>query len=151
MISEFNGEYRFLSNFYPSKIIYDGIEYPSVEYAFQALKTFDIEMRKTISKLSTPGIAKRYGKILILRDDWEDVKFQIMENCLRLKFHNGSELAKKLVDTYPSNLVEGNVWHDNIWGSCSCKKCLQLPSFNNLGKLLMKIREELVPEENRLI
>jgi hypothetical protein len=40
-------------------------------------------------------------------------------------------------------LIEGNWWHDNFYGSCTCNKCVNKGE-NNLGKILMKIREELL-------
>ena len=44
--------------------------------------------------------------------------------------------------TGDAELIEGNTWHDNYWGVCSCSKCNGRGK-NRLGKLLMKVREEL--------
>ena len=142
MIAEFDGEYAFLSNFYPSIFTHDGIEYPTVEHFFQAAKTLDIKEKKAIAAAATPGQAKRMGRKVQLRSDWEKVKEYYMELGLRLKFENPS-LRQKLLETGGNELIEGNSWHDNEWGSCYCARCQNIAGKNKLGKLLMKLREEL--------
>ncbi len=157
MIDSFEKEHRFLSNFYPVKIVYEGIEYPSVEHAYQAAKanitdtllTFDKELnkfvdintRERISKIKKPGDAKKIGNLIKIRKDWEAVKLNIMYELLQLKFKDVS-LKWKLVQTKDKILIEGNTWHDNFWGRCTCDKCCNT-GLNNLGKLLMKIRYEI--------
>jgi len=94
MINSFKGEHRWLSNFWPTYVQFDGELYPSVENAYVAAK-FDKE-----------------------------------------------RTVQMLLDTGSQELVEGNVWHDNFWGNCTCSKCPE-PGENHLGKLLMKIRSEL--------
>lgn len=142
VIDSFFGEYRFLSNFCYSKIVFDGIEFPTVEHAFQSAKTLDIEQRKQISALPTPSAAKHAGRALECRSDWEAVKYQVMEDCVRYKFTKHFDLAKKLVATDDAELIEGNYWHDICWGVCGCKTC-NGKGENHLGKILMKIRGEL--------
>src|SRR4051794_10492805 len=68
-IDSFQGEYRFLSNFWPAEVVYEGVTYPSVEHAYQAAKTLSIEERKRIASLPTPGEAKKEGQKLIKRPD----------------------------------------------------------------------------------
>lgn len=145
MIAEFEGEYAFLSNFYPSPIFHDGIAYPTVEHFFQGMKTLDIAERKAIADAPTPGKAKRMGRQVKLRSDWERVKVYYMELGLRLKFEN-PELAQKLIATGDEELIEGNWWHDNTWGSCYCDTCMHKAGRNMLGMLLMELRKELMYE-----
>lgn len=141
MIDKFDGKYSFLSNFYFSPIeIYD-IGYPTVEHAFQAAKTLDKSLRKAIAAAPTPGQAKRMGRQVQLRPDWEEVKIGVMEHCLREKFKD-PELRQKLLDTEDQYLQEGTTWHDRFWGVCSCERC-QGQGENHLGYLLMKIRNEI--------
>lgn len=142
MIVEFDNEYAFLSNFYPSPFIHDGIEYPTVEHFFQAAKTLDIQECKAIAAAKTPGLAKRMGRSVQLRPDWEKVKVYYMELGLRLKFAN-KDLAKKLLATGDEELIEGNWWCDQTWGSCNCPKHIRTPGRNLLGMLLMELRKEL--------
>lgn len=136
-ILNFSGDYAFLSNFYPSPIKYDGIKYPTVEHGFQAFKSIDLEERYYIASLRTPGQAKRAGRIVRLRKDWEDIKEDVMLDLLRLKFKKSSALAKKLKNTGNATLIEGNTWNDTYWGMC------RGVGKNRLGVLLMQVRDEL--------
>lgn len=147
MIIEFEDEYAFLSNFYPSTIYHDGITYPTNEHFFQAMKTLDINERKAIAAAETPGMAKRMGRNVKLRPDWEKIKVDVMRLGLILKFTD-AELAKKLLATGDEELVEGNWWHDNTWGNCLCAKCSRIPGKNMLGLLLMDLRKELLYKVN---
>jgi ribA/ribD-fused uncharacterized protein len=131
-------DFQFLCNFYPCKIIYDGIEYPSSEHAFQAAKTLDGIERLKICDLSTPVEAKRAGrKLKSIRPDWDNIRLQIMEDIVRAKFTQHPELAAKLKATGNRELIEGNWWNDTFWGVCNGV------GENNLGKILMKIRSKM--------
>lgn len=136
-IREFQGEYRFLSNFWPATVVFEGITYPSAEHAYQSAKTLDITERRRIAALSTPGEAKRAGRALTLRADWERVKFDVMERCVRDKFMRNADLRARLLATGDAHLEEGNTWGDRVWGT------VDGVGENRLGKILMKIRDEL--------
>jgi ribA/ribD-fused uncharacterized protein len=163
MIDSFKGEHRWLSNFWPTYVMLDGELYASVEHAYVAAKFPDnvtvldpnrdwlVEPRvRTLVKwCSTAGKAKKLGQKYkqLIRPDWKEVRLGVMESLLRQKFDPVTEtadepLAQMLLDTGDVELVEGNVWHDNFWGNCTCSKCPE-PGENHLGKLLMKIRSEL--------
>lgn len=139
-IDSFQDEYRFLSNFWPSPVDYMGDLYPTVEHAFQAMKTKDHEERALVLKASTPGKAKRLGREVTLREDWEDLKLEVMEHFLRLKFDT-YPLHEQLMDTGTRELIEGNTWGDKFWGT------VDGVGENHLGKLLMKIRKEKLNEK----
>lgn len=143
IIDNFDGDYAFLSNFAHSFIISEGIGYPTVEHAFQAYKTKDREERLAIAKEPSPGKAKRAGRRVTLRDDWETIKDEVMEFYVRQKFFTNENLKKRLLETGEAILIEGNTWHDNYWGSCSCDRCATITGQNNLGKILMKVRREI--------
>lgn len=137
MIGNFDGKYAFLSNFYPSSVTdEDDITYPTVEHYFQAMKTLDKAQRFNMAIQSTPGKAKRLGRKCNLRPDWESIKDSIMEDALRKKFSDPI-LKKALLDTGDEYLEEGNTWGDQYWGVCNGT------GKNKLGKLLMKLREEI--------
>ena len=142
-IDSFTGKYDFLSNFSKS-VIYDtkGIEYPTVEHYFQAMKTFNTQKRQEIATAPTPGKAKRLGRHVFLRPDWNDVKIEVMREALEQKFSKPN-LREKLLATGDAELIEGNWWHDNFYGDCRCEKCRNIIGENNLGKLLMEIREKI--------
>lgn len=137
MIDKFDGDYAFLSNFYPSSIFdsNDGFIYPTVEHFFQAKKSVILKERELISKADTPGQAKRMGRKVQLRSDWEDIKLLVMEDALRRKFSK-QRFKVALLATGDEELVESNYWGDTFWGVCNGI------GENNLGKLLMKIRED---------
>lgn len=145
-IDYFDGEYAFLSNFYDSPIEKDGILYPTVEHYFQAMKTLHPEERKEIAAAATPGKAKRLGRNVQLRFNWEQVKYQVMYDAVYKKFSR-EDLKASLLSTGDAELIEGNTWHDNIWGQCSCEKCKNIKGTNWLGKILMIVREELRHEK----
>ena len=142
VISVFDGNFAFLSNFYPSPITISGETYPTVEHAFQALKTYDVAARRLIAAAPTPGKAKAMGRAVVLRADWEEIKEDVMKICLKAKF-DIPELREKLLATGDAYLVEGTVWHDNEWGSCNCDRCKNIIGKNKLGNALMAIREEI--------
>lgn len=137
-VTRFREDYMFLSNFYEAPLIYEGIPYLSSEAAFQAQKCVTEEERRAFSDLRTSD-AKRMGRQVPLRPDWEEVKRDAMEGIVRAKFSQNPELAKMLLDTGDKLLLEGNTWHDTYWG-------IDLKTHegeNHLGQILMQIRREL--------
>jgi len=98
-----------------------------------------IEGRRKIAKLC-PFEAKRVGRRCKLSADWDEIKIKVMEYTLRIKFEKGTSWYKKLMAT-DGEIVEWNNWHDTFWGKCICRRC-KGEGENNLGKLLMKIRDE---------
>ena len=144
VIDNFDGVNEFLSNYFPSAIIGkdDGIKYPTVEHYFQAHKTMDLEDRQKIADAHTPGMAKRAGRAIDLRPDWEKVKDSIMWEAVLLKF-SIPELKEKLIKTGNAQLIEGNTWHDNYWGDCKCENCANRVGYNRLGGILMTVRQQI--------
>lgn len=136
MINEFRGKYYFLSNFYIAPVIWEGVRYTNNESAFQSAKLTSRIERQDFSELD-PGAAKRRGRRVQLRHDWEKVKFQIMYEIVKAKFEQNEDLKIKLLETGDEYLEEGNTWGDKIWGTVKGK------GQNNLGKILMRVREEL--------
>ena len=143
VIRSFKGKYGFLSNFAISPIEVDGFTYQTVEHAFQAYKTLDPSARKIIGSAETAGDAKQLGRKVQLRRDWEHIKFKVMRSLLWRKFLDNPNLAHYLMATGTYEIVEGNTWHDNTWGSCTCAKCGN-KGRNQLGEMLMEIRQALV-------
>lgn len=133
-IEYFTGEYRFLSNFYPSTIRYEQILYPTVEHAFQAAKAPTVEGKRLIASASSAGRAKQLGRQVRLPKTWESIKVGIMRDLVRLKFTKHCDLRELLLATGDIPLVEGNTWGDRFWGVCG--------GFgkNHLGQILMEIR-----------
>jgi ribA/ribD-fused uncharacterized protein len=142
-IGEFQGQHRFLSNFYPCRIEYltpggGMLIFYSTEAFFQAMKTLDWGNRRRIAAMRNPAEAKRAGRSVAIRPDWDNIKRDVMLYGLRLKFRN-SVLRAKLLATAGSELVEGNRWNDKFWGVC-----LKTGQGENwLGRLLMQVRDEI--------
>lgn len=116
-IDSFWGDYRFLSNFYPSPFVDDvGYTWPTVEHYYQAQKALNVDDFNVVAACKTPGQAKRAGSKVEMRPDWDQVKTHIMFGALRWKFEQNPDLAQKLIDTGDAELVEGNTWGDVFWG-----------------------------------
>lgn len=141
-IDNFRDKYAFLSNFYQTPIWVDGECYPSVEHAFQAAKTHNQGDKKAIREAYTASTAKKIGRSVTLRDDWEAVKDGVMFELLCAKFSSERWLADMLVETGSERLVEGNHWNDTYWGVCNGV------GQNKLGELLMLVRSLIVLERS---
>lgn len=135
------------SNFQPSLIKLRGVVWPTVEHFYQAMKTESLEEQAKIRKMDTPGKAKRAGRKVKMRADWEKIKESIMMEALREKF-KGRDFKQSLLSTGEEEIIEINTWHDNEWGSCVCVKCRNKTGRNKLGKLLMQLRQEIRSKEN---
>ena len=138
-ISAFIGEYRWLSNFWmlSQPIYFMGRYFRSTEHLYQACKASNSLDFDSIAVASTPGEARKRGKKIKVRDDWDEIKLCVMQVALRLKFAI-PELREKLLATGNTKLVEGNSWGDAWWGVD--EKTGQ--GHNYLGKMLMKLRDE---------
>lgn len=142
-ISSFRGPYFFLSNFYIHPVIYKGMTWRTSEHAFQAAKACDNDQIGicAIKMANTPAMAKKLGKRVKMRPDWEDTKVSVMQDIIRAKFSNPT-LSKMLLDTGEAELIEGNDWYDIFWG-CVRDENGNWTGKNWLGKLLMEVRQEL--------
>lgn len=125
------GQYFFLSNFAESPMTA-----PTLEHHYQAAKCINKEDAQIILNAKSPAEAKKLSRKMKIRPDFNKIKLQVMEDLLRKKFQD-KNLAKKLKETENEEIVEGNWWNDTYWGICNGK------GENHLGKLLMKIRDEL--------
>ena len=134
MIDSFKGKYFFLSNFYSAPVCYQGILYQNAEAAFHAQK--DLSRREEFAGLN-PSEAKRLGRRVKLRGDWEKIKDDIMFDVVYYKFSQNKELAEQLIGTGDNELVEGNDWNDRYWGVC------RGVGKNKLGQILQMVRSEL--------
>lgn len=139
-ILRFTDEYRFLSNFYPSPIEFEGHTYPTVEHAYQAAKTINPVERLAICHARSAADAKSRGRHVRMRPDWDRVRVPVMAALLRRKFRVGTSFAAQLLATGDRELVEGNTWGDRFWGHVGGK------GRNHLGRLLMQQRSVLREE-----
>lgn len=135
-INRFDGDYRWLSNFYSAPTMYEGVLYTTSEHAYQAAK-FHPNLRDPFQH-GTAGQAKRLGRRPGKREDWDTVKVGIMLEILRDKFRRNVFLGQRLIGTGGAELIEGNTWGDTFWGVC------RGTGENWLGRVLMTVRQELV-------
>lgn len=139
-IDAFEGDYRYLSNFYPCPVTVfftdtgEIVTFRSSEAAFQAAKC--PEVASSFRSLE-PAAAKKLGNKVELRCDWNDIRDEIMRKVIRAKFEQNPDLARRLLETKDAELIEGNSWGDTYWGVCDGH------GQNKLGRILMSIREEL--------
>ena len=144
-ITSFRNKYNFLSNFYLIDIEYNGLIFKSVEHAYQALKADNYNDMIYVKDSETPSIAKKRGRIIKIRPDWNNVKISIMKDLLNKKFQD-EYLKNKLLKTSNFKLIEGNDWGDTFWGVDNNTG----KGKNNLGILLTKIRNNLNKKQNKL-
>ena len=131
-------KFLFLDNFYECQVTYKGITYQNSEAAFQAQKTVDPQERLKFANLP-PQEAKSLGHLISPRDDWEEIKDQVMYEVVKAKFQQNPDLLQQLLDTGDAELIEGNNHSDAYWG-------VDLPlwaGYNKLGSICEKVREEL--------
>lgn len=152
-IKGFTGEYRWLSNFGPGEVEYEGLRYPTREHAYQAAKSDLAWERLALS--CTPGNyksttgqgkpkpvmtakeAKIYGKTVSLRHNWDLIKRPVMKEIVRYAFTHHEDLKAKLLATGDRYLEETNWWGDTYWGR------VNNVGHNHLGHIIMEIRSEL--------
>lgn len=138
-ITSFSGEYRFLSNFYPSEFAYIGYKWLTAEHAYQAMKSVDEDVWNHFAYGGiSAGQAKRLGSKINLKPYWEDAKLSVMRSVVSAKFDQNPELMEKLMATKGCELIEGNTWGDTFWGQSPLGK-----GKNELGKILMSIRDDI--------
>lgn len=133
-INKFEGEHRFLSNFWPAPVALDMVIYPSVEHAYQAAK-FPHHRREPF-RCGSAGTAKRMGRCPGVRADWDTVKIEVMRALVKQKFA-WPDLRSKLLATGTRHIEEGNTWGDVFWGTCKGQ------GRNELGRILMSVRADL--------
>ena len=135
----FVGQFAFLSNMYGCNVHVNGLDYPSLESAYQSFKELDKTQRLKFTMMNGYQ-AKKYWQDnpSPKRPDWDDIKFEIMKTLIKIKFHN-PDLRTRLLATGNMELVEMNWWHDRSYGICTCNKC-KGQGQNKLGKLLMEAR-----------
>lgn len=150
-----NTDYEYMSNFY--KTIFadeEGITYNCSEqyFMYQKCKIFDPDNCELLEKILTeksPMNIKKYGrKVRNYNDDvWNEKRYNIMLNALRLKFNQNEIIKQKLLETKPKILYEASK-HDKIWGiGYYAEDAVNINKSkfgkNLLGMALMEIREEL--------
>lgn len=140
VIGPFKGEFRFLSNFAPVEVRYDGTNFATSEHAYQAAKARDDpELHSRIAASTDPDDAKRLGRQATLPADWDEQKRYVMLEVVTAKFSQNPGYRDKLLETGQTTLVELNSWDDTYWGADADTG----EGVNMLGQILMGVRSSL--------
>ncbi|NEP10010.1 MAG: NADAR family protein [Symploca sp. SIO2C1] len=131
--------YGCFSNFSPHGFELDGLWWQTSEHYFQAQKFVGTEHLEAIRLAQTPADAAKMGRERSrpLREDWEEVKEDVMERGLFGKFQTHQDIGKILLSTGEELIVE-NAPQDYYWG---CGK--DGSGKNRLGEILMQVRTKL--------
>ncbi|KAF9142208.1 hypothetical protein BG015_001007 [Linnemannia schmuckeri] len=134
--------YGEFSNFYYAPITIDGLEWPTTEHYFQAQKFAHLEDKQYVELVrtsKTPSDAAKLGRkrSFPLRPDWEEIKDDVMRDCVLQKFLQHPDLTKVLLDTGKRYLNE-HTRNDRYWadGGDGTGK-------NMLGIVLMETRAKI--------
>ncbi len=142
-IEGFKRPYDFLSNTSAFPIVIDNIYYMTAEHAFQAHRVLSPKKREIVALSPTPEQARLLGQRLPLRDDWEEVKDEVMRKILEVKF-SSNQLRPALIQLADRQIINSNTSHDQYWGDCTCHSHESVPGENRLGKMLMSLRDDLI-------
>ena len=138
-------EFFCFDNFSAFKVLVDGVLFSTVEHAYQAYKFKDTapevfeEIINSYSSDEAKRIATRNKDKIV--SNWSAIKVDVMEKLLRAKLEQNPFVRKKLLETQDYVICEDSPV-DDFWGIGPDKK-----GQNQLGKLWMKLREELKKEE----
>ena len=136
-IIEFKGEYAFLGNDYPARVVCENIVYPCAEAAFQASKSDDPAVRKQFAQYASDK-AKQKGNQMTPRPGWEEEKGDIMRGIVHEKFLQNADLLDRLLETGNRRLINGGKGKkDTCWGV----NTFTWEGENRLGRILMELRE----------
>jgi len=133
------GRYGEFSNFANYSIRLKNKIWKTTEHYFQSQKFEKQEYQEKIRNAITPMMAAQLGrsrKERILKN-WDDIKQNVMYEAVKAKFTQHSDLKRLLLDTKDAKIIE-HTDNDNYWGDGGDGK-----GKNMLGKILMKVREEL--------
>ena len=134
-------KYYEFTNFFPSPIELDGKLWPTTEHYFQAQKFVGTPLVEIIRQKKYPRdvfeFAQKPDIASQCRKDWKEVKVQVMKKALVAKFTQHDDLCQLLIGTGKRTLVERSPY-DTFWGDGGNGS-----GKNQLGKLLMEVREEL--------
>lgn len=131
------------SNLYRRSIIFEGVEYPTAEHAYQAGKPRKPEVRDWILAAPSPSLVAMAAHGLYTWDivpGWSKIKFDRMRGVLSAKFTQHEDLRMLLISTQNALIQETPRTDTSVnrtWGIVNGK------GKNMLGILLMELRDVL--------
>ena len=152
-ILSFTGDYFFLSNYSPYGFIAENENYfPTSEHYYHFRKA-DVSVKENrpileeIMKTKDPHNAKKLGRALTMRKDWDAFRHIIMFVGNKYKFDQNPDIRNKLIKLNNCVLIEGNTWNDTYWGV----NISNGEGHNYLGKTLMELRDYYISKYNKSI
>ena len=130
-------KYGAFTNFSPHPVSIDGKKWPTTEHFYQAMKTLDPDLQEQVRNCPTPKLAKTLAKTLPLRENWEEIKYDIMVKAVRAKVEQYTSIKELLMSTGIEDIGEASPY-DYVWGLGADNS-----GQNLLGKVLMQIRSEI--------
>ncbi len=150
-----NGEYGYMSNFYPCVFTHENIKFNCSEQflMYAKAKTFEptnTELHSEILKETNPGKIKKLGRAVANYDDniWASIRYKVMVQGLKYKFQQNPNLRAQLKSTGTKTLYEAS-GSDKIWGiGFNISQVLNQTTKENygsnlLGLALMEVRAGL--------
>lgn len=122
----------------------EGLEWPSVEHYYQAMKFEDVRYRERIRLADHPRKARKLGRNRWQRrrKDWKQVKVTVMTRGVYIKCRTHPDIAEALLATDGKTLIESSNY-DYFWGCGRDRR-----GENMYGKVLMNVREKLKQEHH---
>lgn len=139
-------KFGLLSNMKGRLILYvNDLFFTSSEAIYQSFRfPNNINLQKIIAKEKSPLIAKRIAKKYVneTREDWEQIKNDLMRISLRIKLLESEEFQQLLKLTIGKEIIEISR-KDDYWGVIPIDDNI-FRGKNVLGRLLMELREEFI-------
>lgn len=136
-----SGWYAF-DNFSAFEVEWRGELYPTAEHAYQAAQFMDTnpELAEAVRKCASPRLASDFANENSEYDDpnWKEKRLLIMEEIVSAKLYQHDYVKNTLMESGLRTIIEMND-DDAFWGWGSDKK-----GENDLGKIWMKLRDELI-------
>lgn len=132
----------YMGNFYKARHFIYGKWWNTTEASYQAQKTNVESEVLAIQQAEKPMQARNLGQKVSLRENWDMIKDRVMYECVLAKFLQHADLRKQLMETGDEELVEDTKSTNDMYWGCGTDGTGR----NELGKILMSIRQELKGE-----
>lgn len=121
----------------------EGIQWPTVEHYFQAMKFEDPTQRQKVRQAESPQMARKMGQPLFkrIRPDWKKVREVVMTRAVYTKCRTHNDVSDTLLATETKTIIERSLY-DYFWGCGRDNR-----GSNTYGKVLMNVREKLFQEQ----
>ncbi len=128
-------------------IVFEGKTYPTVEHLYQCMKFKDsdevqLEIRRQLSPILAWEVSQRNKKKQHTWFRHEGYKLRVMKSLLRMKVAQHADVKKALLASKEKEIVKHITTYppgDGFWDDGESGE-----GFNNMGKLWMEVREEIL-------